>query len=375
MTILFIDDEGHVLQSIKRSLYRWFKDKDFNAHFSSNSKEALEYVKNNYQDIGVIITDQQMPDLSGSKLLNIVANRYPDIIFVILSGHSTFEDFDDFVKVGITSFISKPWDKERLKEEIIKSVNLYKLKKENNELKKRLNNELEIAKEFQRSLLEIEGLDKLPFKFNITYIPSPVSGVSGDYYDLLKIDNHRYLILLGDVSGHGIKPAFITITLKNIMQHQFFKSDNFSSSLDFMKWLNNRVYELLGRLNDLFLSFSLILLNLDERSIEIVNAGQPPIIIKRDNAYITVDSNNMVLGIEKDKEFISSKYKIIDNDEILILSDGIHPSGIKNGDNKEYLNIIKNIDLSNHTELVSKIGANFKKQDLDDDKTLITIII
>lgn len=375
MTILFIDDEGHVLQSIKRSLHKWFKDMDINAHFSSNSKEALEFVKNNFNDIAVIVTDQQMPDLSGSKLLNIIAKKYPDIIFVILSGHSSVDDFNDFVKVGITSFISKPWDNNRLKDEILKSVNLYKLKKENIELKKRLNNELEIAKDFQRSLLELEGLDKLPFKFDITYIPSPVSGVSGDYYDLLEIDKHRYLILLGDVSGHGIKPAFITITLKNIIQHQFLKSDNFSSSLDFMKWLNNRVYELLGRFNNLFLSFSLVLIDMNAESIEIVNAGQPPLIIKRDNEYLTVDSNNMVLGIEDKKEFISSKYKIKTNDEILILSDGIHPSGIKNSENKEYLNIIKNIELSNHKELVSKIGANFNKADLDDDKTLITIKI
>ncbi len=72
MKIVFIDDEDNVLNSLKRSLFRWLSSIEMEGCFFNSAKEAINFVRENQEDISIIISDQMMPDLPGSKLLKIV---------------------------------------------------------------------------------------------------------------------------------------------------------------------------------------------------------------------------------------------------------------------------------------------------------------
>lgn len=372
MRVIFIDDEVHVLKSLERNLFKWFKIHNIRANYFSDSKGALEFIKKKSSEIGVIISDQKMPDLSGSKLLNIIKKHYKDIVLIILSGQSEYKDFEEFIKLGISSYISKPWDSEVIKSEILKGLEIYRLKKENRELKERLEIELKAAKDFQKKILHISGIDSLPFKINITSIPSPISEISGDYYDLLKIDKEQFIIISGDISGHGIKPAFLTMAIKNIIKHEYEKQ-KIRNLPDFVSWLNIRIIELLDGFDNLFFSFSAIKLDICNSQIEVINAGQPPVIIRKGDNLSLYSSNNMVLGVDREQIFSSEIVQVGNEDNILMLSDGIHPSGIKDSKEINYLEIIKELDFMDHQRLVEVISSYFSEKDLDDDKTIITI--
>jgi sigma-B regulation protein RsbU (phosphoserine phosphatase) len=81
--------------------------------------------------------------------------------------------------------------------------------------KKRLEEELRIAREIQMSLLP-QGALTMP-GLSITALCVPAREVGGDYYDLLPIDEHRLGVLIADVSGKGTSAALYMAELKGLM--------------------------------------------------------------------------------------------------------------------------------------------------------------
>lgn len=79
--ILFVDDETFSLKMIKRV----FLDKPYNLFFATNGKEALEILSK--QEIKVVITDLEMPELNGTALIELMQKTYPNIVKIILSGN------------------------------------------------------------------------------------------------------------------------------------------------------------------------------------------------------------------------------------------------------------------------------------------------
>lgn len=85
--------------------------------------------------------------------------------------------------------------------------------KEIERMNKRLNEDLEYARKIQQSLLPVKHL-----KFNNVYFVSnyyPCEKLSGDFYDIFRIDNKHIGMYLLDVSGHGVSAAMLTMFGKN----------------------------------------------------------------------------------------------------------------------------------------------------------------
>ncbi len=81
--------------------------------------------------------------------------------------------------------------------------------------KKRLEEELRIAREIQMSLLP-QGALSMP-GLSVTALCVPAREVGGDYYDLFPIDGHRLGVLIADVSGKGTSAALYMAELKGLM--------------------------------------------------------------------------------------------------------------------------------------------------------------
>ncbi|MCC6653467.1 MAG: HDOD domain-containing protein [Candidatus Eisenbacteria bacterium] len=85
--ILFVDDEPMVLDGIRRMLIG--QRREWEMQFAISGDVALQVCANSPVD--VIVTDMRMPDMDGATLLERVAQLYPDMIRVVLSGHSEME--------------------------------------------------------------------------------------------------------------------------------------------------------------------------------------------------------------------------------------------------------------------------------------------
>ena len=117
--ILFVDDEKNVLQGIKRMLRGMHGSWEMS--FAESGPEALDILSQGKMD--VIVSDMRMPGMDGAALLTEVLNRFPDVIRIVLSGHS---DIGMVVKSVLPAhqYLSKPCDPERLKSVVERSLKL-----------------------------------------------------------------------------------------------------------------------------------------------------------------------------------------------------------------------------------------------------------
>jgi response regulator RpfG family c-di-GMP phosphodiesterase len=101
--VLFVDDEDHILQSIKRQLR-----KRFQVYTALGGEEALVILKNE-GPFAVIVSDMRMPGIDGIQLLTKVRDLYPDIVRLMLTGNADQETAIEAVNKGqIFRFLSKP---------------------------------------------------------------------------------------------------------------------------------------------------------------------------------------------------------------------------------------------------------------------------
>lgn len=119
--IICVDDEKIILDSLKRQLRKAF-GKAFRYEFAENADEAIELIdelKEEEQNILVIVSDWLMPGKTGDEFLIEVHQRYPDIVKVMLTGQAN-DDAVERVKIqaNLHCCLYKPWNEEEFIEVI-----------------------------------------------------------------------------------------------------------------------------------------------------------------------------------------------------------------------------------------------------------------
>jgi len=78
------------------------------------------------QEVQVILSDQRMPEMSGTEFLSRARELYPETIRIVLSGYTDLESISDAINRGsIYKFLTKPWDDELLRENIREAFRHY----------------------------------------------------------------------------------------------------------------------------------------------------------------------------------------------------------------------------------------------------------
>lgn len=142
--VLYVDDEVNNLNSFRAAFRR-----DFEIYTASSAREGRKILENN--EIGVIITDQRMPVITGIEFLESIIPIYPDTIRILLTGFSDINAVMDAINRGqVYKYLVKPWQNDELKMYIENALEIYHLRKENKELSHKL----------QLANLEIERIKK-----------------------------------------------------------------------------------------------------------------------------------------------------------------------------------------------------------------------
>jgi len=123
--LLVVDDEPNITTALNRLLRR----EGYQILTAGSGREALEILAVN-SDIGVVLSDQRMPEMSGIELLSKIKVLYPDIIRIVLSGYTEVNTITEAVNKGaIYKFLTKPWEDEELQEVVRKAFVRYELGK------------------------------------------------------------------------------------------------------------------------------------------------------------------------------------------------------------------------------------------------------
>lgn len=124
--VLVVDDEEVYLKTLKRLLR-----KDYNVITASSGPEALERL-NKLNNVALIISDQRMPEMTGTLFLEKTIEISPDSIRFLITGYSDLDAVIDALNQGqIYRYISKPWNPDELLINIKRAVEHYTTTKKN----------------------------------------------------------------------------------------------------------------------------------------------------------------------------------------------------------------------------------------------------
>lgn len=108
--VLIVDDEPDNLALLRRTLRSQYE-----VLTATNGKEALDIVNQRGNEISLIISDQKMPLMQGTEFLSQISQDFPNIIKMLLTGHSDLDILVDSInKCNLFQYIFKPFEPEEL---------------------------------------------------------------------------------------------------------------------------------------------------------------------------------------------------------------------------------------------------------------------
>ncbi len=253
---------------------------------------ALLYVPLAFSKVSLLLTAQS-PSLliQGWLSLGVLVAGFFALGYVALFGR-TMEDVSEYVP----DYLARMRERERFARE------------------------LEIAKGVQERFLpkkkpEIPG-------FSLATCCIPAMEVGGDYYDFLPLPGGKWLLLLGDISGKGVKAAFYMTLAKGILHAIAFSEGHHTEILRRL----NRVF---GNQSEpgIFLTLCALVLDPATREVQIVSAGHnPPFLVAGDGARV-LKPRGLVLGLMNDEVFLKSlknvQMTLNPGDSLVLYTDGV----------------------------------------------------
>ena len=193
-----------------------------------------------------------------------------------------------------------------------------------------LRSELEGAKDVQQAFFPAQSLS-IPCLSCETFY-KPAQEIGGDYYDFLPLQEGRWGIAIGDVSGKGIGAALIMASLQASLRAQASHSHFDLSTL--ISDVNRLVYE--SSPTHFFASLFYAEYEPATRILKYVNAGHnPPIVLRPHEGtpkMFRLRSGGMPVGISADAQFRTTTFQLEVGDILIAYTDGITEIENRNGE-------------------------------------------
>jgi CheY-like chemotaxis protein len=123
--ILVVDDETDIKMLFEQRFRKEIKTGEMNFSFAFSGEEALKFLKNHKQEAVLILSDINMPGMSGLELLKHIKQdfRKPPPVVMMITAYGDSENYRRAFELGADDFLTKPVDfpllKEKLKAKLI----------------------------------------------------------------------------------------------------------------------------------------------------------------------------------------------------------------------------------------------------------------
>ena len=120
MKILIVDDERDVKLLFEQRFRKEIKKGVVEMAFAFSGKEALQYLNDNEREAVLILSDINMPGMSGLELLSRIKEKFtPPPVVMMITAYGDQENYNAAMRLGADDFLTKPVDFKILKEKLI----------------------------------------------------------------------------------------------------------------------------------------------------------------------------------------------------------------------------------------------------------------
>jgi sigma-B regulation protein RsbU (phosphoserine phosphatase) len=372
-SLLLVDDNPTNLQV----LYQTLETTGCKLLVAKNGETALAIAQKASPDL--ILLDIMMPDIDGFEVCRRLKDN-PDtanIPVIFLSALTDTKDKVQGLQLGAVDYVSKPFQPDEVIARVNTHLTIHRLKREVEQKKDALEDELKAASDVQCRLLpkklpEIAGL-----KLAAHYETSLYAG--GDYYDIAKMADNQWGFLVADAEGHSA-PAAVMMAMTCALFRSYPEPPAEPGELIY--FLNQHLCKVA---DPSFVTALYIVYDGENHRLKIARAGHPPPMIYRaaDKKAIEYPCGGVFpLGIDPYEQVPVTEAELQPGDRILMYTDGITERFSTDGETYGEERLLQQLEGSGNIQPEELLTAIMKDVDdfangrpADDDQALLLAIV
>lgn len=369
--VLVAEDQDDVLAALGLLL----KNNGYDTEFVKSPAETIIALSTRSFDAVLLDLNYSRDTTSGAEgleLLSRVQALDSTLAVVAMTAWGSIELAVDAMHRGACEFVLKPWDNAHLLKVLDEQ-----LKRSRNLRSQRLYEQLEQqeAAQIQRALLP--GQIATPDGVTIVASSQSARTVSGDYYDVIRIDEHRSALCIADVMGKGVGAALLMSNLQAAVRM-------LAPQVAEPRELCNRVNEVISANNvpGKFITFFYCVVDLEQKRITYTNAGHNwPILARGDGTCERLSTEDVVLGTLRQWNYHQAQSELCSGDRLVLFTDGItertNADGTEFGEENLLDLVSRNVQLAaaDLKELILDSANAHSDGVLTDDATLIVAAV
>lgn len=331
--ILSVDDELDLEILLTQYFRRQIRKGEYEFVFAHNGLEALQKMLET-PDFDIILSDINMPEMDGLTLLTKINElKNPALKCIMVSAYGDMGNIRSAMNKGAFDFATKPIDLEDLERSIQKAIAqiafIRKSEQEHSQLES-IKNDLVIAGEIQRTILpnRFPPFPDLAATVDVYASMTPAKDVGGDFYDLFRIDEHRFGFVIADVSGKGVPASLFMAVSRTLLRATGLRG---IPSAECIAYVNKLLCK--ESLDAMFVTAFYGIYDCRTGTVDYTNAGHtPPYLLRHDGSIVAVEvDTNFVIGVFDDFAYQSGQLNMEKGDALVLYTDGVTEAFDKQG--------------------------------------------
>ena len=327
--ILVVDDEPDLEPLVLQRMRRRIRSGQYSFVFAHNGVEALEVLRQE-EDIDMVISDINMPQMDGLTLLEQIPKVDPNVRSIIISAYGDMKNIRTAMNRGAFDFVTKPLDFDDLQITIDRT--LAHLVEWRDALSSRdrlvsLENELNVASKIQQSILPTEFPRDDDYA---TYASmEPAKEVGGDFYDVIYLGQDRVGVAIADVSDKGVPAALFMMSSRTLLKGSAIGK---YEPGEVLKEVNDLLCE--GNEAMMFVTLLYAVYDRNTGKLTYANGGHcTPYVRRADGTVIDLPlTGGMALGILDGQDYYQDTFDLLPGDTVFLYSDGVSEAMNREGE-------------------------------------------
>jgi sigma-B regulation protein RsbU (phosphoserine phosphatase) len=384
--VLVADDQPDILEALRLFL----KTHGYVIETANSPASVLRALESNQYDLVLMDLNYARDTTSGREGLDLLSalqgiESAPPV--VAMTGWATVGLAVEAMQHGVRDFVEKPWANDRLLEIVRTQVDrgrqerasrseqrlAAQLREKHDQVVNRQAGEIDQARSVQVGLLPRE-IPQFP-GVEISGAWQPAREMSGDYFDVLKLDDHRFAFCIADVAGKGVAAALLMSNLQATVRGLAAPE---SVPGDLCTRANGFVCRNLSA--ESFITFFFGIFDVRSQRAQYSNAGHnAPMLLRSNGGCERLTEGGALLGVLPHETYATADVQFAPGDRLVLFTDGVTEAqdaeGTEFGEER-LLDILSQCRTRSGHEIqeeVLRAVKEFSARELQDDATLLVL--